>query len=86
MGRRDERDRVARQVREMLIEARENAGLTQKALGALIGRPQSYVSNYERGVGRVDVADLLVIARALELDPKEMVGRVGPPSEGAPLA
>jgi len=60
----------------MLIEARDKAGLTQKQLGALIGRPQSYVSNYERGVGRVDVADLLVIAKALGLDPKEMVGRV----------
>jgi transcriptional regulator with XRE-family HTH domain len=76
MGR-EERDRVARKVREMLIEAREAAGLTQKELGALIGRPQSYVSNYERGAGRVDVADLLMIAKALERDPKEMVGRVG---------
>lgn len=77
MGRkREKRDRVARQVREMLIEARDKSGLTQKELGALIGRPQSYVSNYERGVGRVDVADLLVIAKALGLDPKEMVGRV----------
>ena len=60
----------------MLIEARNKAGLTQKDLGALIGRPQSYVSNYERGAGRVDVADLIVIARALRRDPKEMVGRV----------
>lgn len=75
MGR-EERDRVARQVREMLIAARDDAGLTQKQLAALIGRPQSYVSNYERGAGRVDVADLLVIAKALGLDPKEMVGRV----------
>jgi len=36
----------------MLIEARDAAGLTQKQLCALIGRPQSYVSNYERGAGR----------------------------------
>jgi transcriptional regulator with XRE-family HTH domain len=76
MGRREERDRVARQVREMLIEAREKAGLTQKALGALIGRPQSYVSNYERGAGRVDVADLLVIAKALAVEPAELLGRL----------
>lgn len=75
MGRK-QRERVARKIRNMLFEARTKAGLTQKQLGALIGRPQSYISNYERGAGRVDVADLLMIAKALGLDPKEMVGRV----------
>jgi transcriptional regulator with XRE-family HTH domain len=76
MARRMESERVARKLRELLIEARGAAGLTQKELGARIDRPQSFVSNYERGAGRVDVADFLVIARALGLDPKELLGRV----------
>ena len=73
---RKERERVAQKVRELLIEARNAAGLTQKELGAKIDRPQSFVSNYERGAGRVDLADLLAIAKALGLDTKELLGRL----------
>lgn len=67
---------MAQKVRELLIEARNAAGLTQKELGAKIDRPQSFVSNYERGAGRVDLADLLAIAKALGLDTKELLGRL----------
>lgn len=76
MARKD-RERVAQKLRELLIEAREASGLTQKDLGAKIGRPQSYISNYERGAGRVDLADLLKLAKALELDPTELLERLG---------
>lgn len=73
---RREKERVAQKVRALLIEAREASGLTQKDLGAKIGRPQSFVSNYERGAGRVDLADLLALAKALGLDTKELLGRL----------
>lgn len=75
MGR-EERETVARRVRELLIEARKSADLTQGQLAERIGRTQSFVSNYERGGRRIEVADFLVIARALGQDPQEMLGRV----------
>lgn len=73
---REEKDRIARKLRAILIEERKAAGLTQEALAARLGRPQSFVSNYERGAGGVGVGDFLLIARALELDPKELLGRL----------
>jgi transcriptional regulator with XRE-family HTH domain len=73
---RKEKDRIAARLREVLIDARSVADLTQKALAAKLGRPQSFVSNYERGAGRVDVADLLLIAKALELDAQELLDRL----------
>ncbi len=73
---REEKNRIAARLREVLIDARSAAGLTQKALAAKLGRPQSFVSNYERGAGRVDVADLILIAEALGLDPTELLKRL----------
>jgi ribosome-binding protein aMBF1 (putative translation factor) len=54
--------------RELLIEAREGAGLTQAGLAKRLGRPQSYVSKFERGERRLDVVEFLEIAKALRID------------------
>jgi transcriptional regulator with XRE-family HTH domain len=48
-----------------LAAARERAGLTQVALARLLRKPQSFVSNYERGQRRIDVLELLRIAEVL---------------------
>ncbi len=64
-----ERDRMALRLREILIDAREALNLNQTELAALVGRTQSFVSNYERGQRRVDVAEFILLARALKLDP-----------------
>jgi len=55
--------------RELLIEAREGAGLTQAALAESLKRPQSYVSKFERGERRLDVVEYLEVAQALRIDP-----------------
>lgn len=73
---REEKERIAERLRELLIEARKGAGLTQKALAARLGRPQSFVSNYERGAGRIDVADLVLIAGALRIDEARMFDKI----------
>ena len=73
---RAEKDRIAERLRAILIDARAEADITQKVLAARMGRPQSFVSNYERGAGRVDVADLILIARALGLDAAEVLKRL----------
>jgi transcriptional regulator with XRE-family HTH domain len=55
--------------RELLIEAREDAGLTQSQLADRLNKPQSYVSKFERGERRLDVVEFLEVARAIKTDP-----------------
>ena len=38
----------------------------------MLSKPQSFVSEYERGKRRVDVVELLMIARALGADPLDL--------------
>jgi len=52
-----------------LARARERSGLTQQQLAKLLRKPQSFVSNFERGQRRIDVLELLVIVGALGTDP-----------------
>lgn len=54
--------------RKMLIEARENAGLTQTRLAKTLQKPQSFVSKYENGEQRLDVIEFLQIADCLRFD------------------
>ena len=51
-----------------LAAARRRANLTQQELAVRLGKPQSFVSEYERGQRRVDVVELLAISRALDVD------------------
>ena len=52
-----------------LREWREEAGLTQRALGAKLERPQSWVYNCETGNRRVDVTEFIAWTAACTLDP-----------------
>lgn len=61
------------QLRKVLVEARREAGLTQVALAKKLGRPQSFVSKFERGERRLDVAEFLDVARALGIDPARTI-------------
>jgi transcriptional regulator with XRE-family HTH domain len=56
------------QFRKILVEARREAGLTQVELAKKLGRPQSFVSKFERGERRLDVTEFLDVARALGID------------------
>jgi transcriptional regulator with XRE-family HTH domain len=55
--------------RELLVEAREGAGLTQAGLAERLKRPQSYVSKFERGERRLDVVEYFEVAKALRIEP-----------------
>lgn len=55
-----------------LADARERAGLTQQQLAKLLRKPQSFVSNYERGQRRIDILELLRVVEALGRDPIEI--------------
>ncbi|MBE7557719.1 helix-turn-helix transcriptional regulator [bacterium] len=62
--------------RRLLVDARRRRGVTQAALAAAIGRHQSYVSKYERGERRLDVIEFLEVAKALEVDPADILRRL----------
>jgi transcriptional regulator with XRE-family HTH domain len=53
------------QLRQLLVAARKDAGLTQIELAKCLSRPQSYVSKIERGERRVDLIEFLEIAQAI---------------------
>ncbi len=72
----DERDRLTRRLREVMVEARKAKGLNQTQLAAALKRTQTFVSNYERGERRLGLVDFVLIARTLGLEPTELLKRL----------
>jgi transcriptional regulator with XRE-family HTH domain len=60
-------------LRELLIQWRDDAGVTQVELAKRLSRPQSFVSKYERGERRLDVLELIEVCRALGRDASQFV-------------
>ena len=63
-------------LRLLLVEAREEAGLTQVGLGKKLHRPQSFVSKIERGLRNVDLIEFIEIAKAIGFDPAEFLQKL----------
>lgn len=59
--------------REMLANARSEKGLLQTTLAERMGRPQSFVSKYERGDRRLDMPEFLEVAEALGIDVESFI-------------
>ena len=57
-----------------LADVRRAAGVSQVELAARLGKPQSFVSSYERGQRRVDFLEFVLIAMALGAN-AEQIGR-----------
>lgn len=55
-------------LRDALIAARKSAGLTQAELAVRLRCHQSFVARVESGERRIDVIELIVLARALRAD------------------
>lgn len=53
---------------ELLKKARQTKGLSQRALGKMIGMPQSHLSKIESGEVDIQASSLVEISRALELE------------------
>ena len=70
------RDKGYKRFRELLMEARNNAELTQAELSGRLGRPQSFVSKYERGERRLDVIEFAQVAHALGIDPLRFLAKL----------
>jgi len=55
-------------LRVALVAARKRAGLTQAELAIRLKCHQSFVARVESGQRRIDVIELVILARALEVD------------------
>jgi transcriptional regulator with XRE-family HTH domain len=60
-------------LRQLLINARQRHGLSQSELARRLGKPQSFVSKYERGERRLDLVEFLEVAAALEENPRNLL-------------
>lgn len=65
-----------RRVRELLRTIREEASLSQRALGERLKKPQSWIYNCETGNRRVDVAEFCEWASACDIDAVAAVKRL----------
>ena len=69
----------------LLRELREQTGLVQTAFGERLGRTQTYVSNVELGIRRLDVVELRDYCAALNISLRDLVdrweARIGPPAK-----
>ncbi|MGY6250487.1 helix-turn-helix domain-containing protein [Bosea thiooxidans] len=65
-----------RRLCELLIAARRSAGLTQEVVARRLDKPQSFVAKYENGERRIDVIELIRIAKALDSDPLEIIAEL----------
>jgi transcriptional regulator with XRE-family HTH domain len=67
--------------RELMVQARKKAGLTQQDLADRLKKPQSFVAKYEGGERRLDVLEFIAITRAIGADPgrlfKALLRRIG---------
>ncbi|APX26155.1 Helix-turn-helix protein (plasmid) [Salipiger profundus] len=56
-----------------MIAARKTAALTQEELAGRLKCHQSFVARVESGERRIDVIELIVLARALEIEAVELL-------------
>jgi ribosome-binding protein aMBF1 (putative translation factor) len=60
-------------LRDFIVAKRKAAGLRQVDLAKKLKRPQAYVSYVETGQKTLDVAELIVWARAIGFDPVDAI-------------
>lgn len=75
MGIKAQHEHAYQSVMGLLRTLREEADLTQRALGELLGKPQSWIHNCEVGNRRVDVAEFAAWARACGTEPQAAFAR-----------
>lgn len=64
------------QLRALLKQERERRGLTQLDLGKRLGKDQLFVSRFESGRRQVNVIEFLDIARAIGVNPIQLLRKL----------
>ena len=75
--------REYRKLGAVLTTARKEALLTQDQVALALGKPQSFVSNYEIGQRRVDLLEFVKIATAIGANPEKLFSRWMATSSGS---
>jgi transcriptional regulator with XRE-family HTH domain len=70
------RDRWRRAVVAVLSASRRDAELTQVQLAEKLGWSQSRLAKMEAGDRKIDIADFILIARALDTEPDVLFRRI----------
>lgn len=65
-----------RLLRDALLDARRQAGVSQRDLAARIGRSHSHVVRIEVGQRRVDTLEFYRIARSLGVEPVQLFAEI----------
>ena len=81
MGTKAQHQRRYKDIPGFLTQLREEAGLTQRQIGKLLGQPQSWVHNCESGNRRVDVAEFCDWCQACGIPPANAIRRLESKSE-----
>jgi transcriptional regulator with XRE-family HTH domain len=63
-------------VRKFLRSKRRERDITQRELAALLGKPQSFVSDIENGQRRITVSDFIAFSEALHFDVRSAIRRI----------
>lgn len=63
-------------LRESIRAERKARGLSQVQVAKALGRPQSYVADFERRERRIDVVEYLALAEAIGFDPLAVLSAV----------
>ncbi len=61
---------------KLLIEARQNSGLTQTELAELLGEYQSFVARLESGQRRIDVVEFVKLTEVIGIEPTEIIAKI----------
>ncbi|MCF8984649.1 helix-turn-helix domain-containing protein [Pseudomonas syringae] len=61
---------------DLLLEARNAAGMTQKELAVRLGRPQSFISKTENAERRLDVIEFMDVCRGIGTDPYTLLSKL----------
>lgn len=69
-------ERLHARLREVLVMARKAKKLTQIDLAEKLGETQAWVSRYETGPRKLDVAEFLIITHAIGVDPSALLRKV----------
>lgn len=67
------RSDLYRRMIALLVEARKEAGITQVELGRRLGWRQTFISKFELGERRLDMAEFVAVARAVGADPVAII-------------